>query len=229
MTMKTMFLLCAAFAVAVGAAESVTVDFARGKWNPADWKIIKSPRWEYCHGFTQKDGWIENETPEGLSPEEIATKCSSTTYSGMVWKDRVKLGVTISTTTGWDWQMAPLLVIAPELGVSKDGKWPEVREHWEIVVYNRGLNVWHHFWTPEKGPHWVKAASLTLPERECFKANEKHSLSVQVRKTRKGNREMICSCGGYTLQYVDDSLPETFHVGLIGCEGRNMFWDFAIR
>ena len=217
--------LCAALVAA--EALGTEVNFARGKWNADDWTLVKSPRWDYCHGFTQKDGWIENETPD-VSAEEVYRKFCAKSYSGMVLKEKAKLGQTISTTTGWDWLMAPLIVIAPELGVAKDGKTAEFRDHWEIVVYNQGINVWHHFWSPEKGPSHFKAAALTLPEREYFKPNEKHTLTVKVQKNRKNRKEMICTCGGYTLQYDDDSLPDEFYAGIIGCEGRNFFWDFSV-
>ena len=41
------------------------VCFARGKWEPADWIAVKSLRFDYCHGFVQKDDHIENPCPEG--------------------------------------------------------------------------------------------------------------------------------------------------------------------
>ena len=214
---------------ACAASAAVEVSFARGKWNPADWTIVKGPRWAYCHGFTQRDGWIENEVPEGLAPEAVYKTCHSTTYSGMVWKDKFPLGSTVSTTTGWDWRMAPLIVIAPDLGRSKDGKWPEFREHWEIVVYDQGINVWHHYWTSEKGPHWIKAAAILLPKEAWLRANEKHLLTVKVARNAKGRKEMTCTSGGYTLSYVDDALPDSFYAGILGCEGRNFFWDFSVR
>jgi len=220
-------LVLAAAGVAAQPSDVETHDFARGRWNASAWQIVKSPRFDYCHGFTQRDGWIENETPD-LSPEEVFLKHTSTTYSGMLLKKKASLGETVSTTTGWDWRMAPLIVIAPDLGIAKDGRTPELREHWEIVVYDEGINVWHHFWSPEKGSSHIKSASLQLPARELFKANVKHRLDVRVARNRKGRKEMTCTCGGYTLQYVDDALPETFYAGIIGCEGRNFFWDFSV-
>ena len=228
--MKCCIWMIAAVLAANAMSEPVSVDvsFARGKWNREDWTVVKGPRWDYCHGFVQKDGWIENETPEGMSPEEVAKKCHSTTYSGMVWKEKFPIGTTVSTTTGWDWQMAPLIVIAPDLGVSKDGKLPEFREHWEIVVYYRGLNVWHHYWTPERGPYWIKAASMLLPQDANWKPNARHALSVRIQKNAKGRKEMVCTCNGYTLQYMDDTLPDSFYGGILGCEGRNFFYDFKV-
>ena len=136
---KVMVLLAVGLSLSADAA--VDVDFARGKWNVADWQVVKGPRWDYCHGFVQKDGWIENETPEGMSPEDVFKKCGSTSYSGMVWKKRFPIGTTVSMTTGWDWRMAPLMVIAPDPGTSKDGKHPEFREHWEVVVYDEWISL----------------------------------------------------------------------------------------
>jgi len=223
-----MTLPCAmmAAALSIGSA-AANVDFSRGKWDTNDWMVVKGPRQGYCHGFTQRDDRIENETPE-LSPEEVFTKHAGTTYSSMLWKSRLALGVTVSTTTGWDWRMAPLVVIAPSLGVAKDGKTAEFREHWEIVVYDEGINVWHHFWKEGKGASFIKAASLALPAERRFKSNVKHALSVTLHKDRYGRKEMVCSCGGYVLQYVDESLPDSFYAGITGCEGRNFFWDFSV-
>ena len=82
-------------------------------------------------------------------------------------------------------------------------------------------------WTPEKGQHWIKAASLLLPKDCQWKPNVKHTLSVKVAKNEKGRKEMVCTCNGYTLQYVDDALPDEFYGGILGCEGRNFFWDFS--
>ena len=44
----------------------------------------------------------------------------------------------------FDHLMVPLIVIAPELGKSEDGKYPELRDHYEIVLFYQGINIWHH-------------------------------------------------------------------------------------
>ena len=36
----------------------VSVDFARGKWNPAEWTVFKSLRFDYAHAFVQMDDHI---------------------------------------------------------------------------------------------------------------------------------------------------------------------------
>lgn len=204
----------------------VQVDFSRGKWDSSQWIVVKSPRLDYCRGFTQRDSWIENICPD-VSPEEVFKKHNNLVYSGMVFRDKFKLGVCVSSKMGFDYRMAPLIVIAPELGKSADGK-PEFREHWEIVLYDRGLNVWHHYMTEEGKPAWYKAASLLLNEKDYYRPNLRHDLKVKVSKNNKGRKQMTVTCGDYVLQYVDDALPDEFFAGILGCEGRNMFYDFSV-
>lgn len=225
-TRKTFFAALFPF-LAVMAHGDVNVDFSRGKWDESHWIVVKSPRFDYCHGFTQRDGWIENICPD-LKPKEIYEKYHSAVYSGMVYKDKFKLGSTISSKMGFDHRMAPLIVIAPELGKSKDGK-PEFREHWEVVLYDLGINVWHHYMTADGKPAWHKAASLLLKPDNIYKPNLRHDLQVKISKSRKGHKEMFVTCGDYVLQYVDESLPDEFYAGILGCEGRNMFYDFNVK
>ena len=40
---------------------------------------------------------------------------------------------------------------------------------------------------------------------------------------------MMVKCGGHEFGYVDNDLPDSFYAGIIGCEGRNRFYDFKIR
>jgi hypothetical protein len=54
-------------------------------------------------------------------------------------------------------------------------------------------------------------------------------VEVKVSKTRKGVKEMVVKCGGYEMGYIDNDLPDSFYAGIIGCEGRNQFYDFKIK
>ena len=225
--MKKTFLFALFASSAAMTHCDVKVDFSRGRWDESEWIIVKSPRLDYCRGFTQRDGWIENICPD-LSAKEIFEKHNNAVYSGMVYKDRFRLGAEVSSKMGFDYRMAPLIVIAPELGRSNDGK-PEFREHWEVVLYDLGLNVWHHYMTADGKPAWYKSASLKLKPEDAYKPNLRHDLKVKISKNGKGHKEMIVTCGDSVLQYVDDSLPDEFYAGILGCEGRNMFYDFHVK
>ena len=220
-------ILLAAFA-AIAAAFSATaatkaqISFEPGAWSSNDWILVKSPRWSYMHGFVQKEDCIENECPP-LSGEEIFKKHCSAVYSAMVLKDKVEIGQTVSSVMGFDWRMAPLIVLAEKLDKAETGE-PVFGEHWEIVLYDEGLNVWHHMIKDGK-PFWYKAAYLKVP----FEKNTRYNLEVKVAKTRKGVKEMTLKCCGYEIGYIDNDLPDSFHAGIIGCEGRNMFYDFKVK
>ena len=59
--------LALAVASGVGFAEAASpakasVSFSRGAWDRGKWSVLKSPRWNYLHGFEQLDDCIANET-----------------------------------------------------------------------------------------------------------------------------------------------------------------------
>ena len=62
-----------------------------------------------------------------------------------------------------------------------------------------------------------------------FRRDVRYNLEVKVSRTRKGMKEMVVKCGGQEIGYVDNDLPDSFYAGIIGCEGRNRFYDFKIR
>ena len=215
-------LLAAFCLLSASAATKVEVSFGPGAWSSNDWILVKSPRFSYMHGFVQKEDFIENECPP-LSGEDIFRKHCSEVYSAMVLKDRAEIGQTVSSTMSFDWRMAPLIVLAEKLDRSESDE-PTLGEHWEIVLYDEGLNVWHHSIKDGK-PFWYKAAYLKVP----FSRDTRYNLEVKVSKTHKGVREMVVKCGGHEFGYVDNALPDSFYAGIIGCEGRNRFYDFKLR
>ena len=55
-----------------------------------------------------------------------------------------------------------------------------------------------------------------------------YRLNTVKTESYRGHRRMTVSCGDVTFAYVDDKLPASFRAGIIGCEGRNWFYDFKI-
>ena len=206
----------------VGVLQGAEISFRPGAWSSNDWILVKSPRFDYLHGFVQKAEGIENECPP-LSGEEIFRKHCAKVYSAMVLKERAAIGQTVSSTMSFDHRMAPLIVLAEKLDHPEGGA-PVFGEHWEIVLYDEGLNVWHHSVKDGK-PFWYKAAYLKAP----FAKDTRYTLEVKVSKTPKGVKEMEVKCGGHEIGYVDNDLPDTFYAGIIGCEGRNRFYDFKVK
>lgn len=54
-----------------------------------------------------------------------------------------------------------------------------------------------------------------------------YPLEVTISRTARG-KELTVRIDGYEFGYLDDTLPDTYHVGITGCEGVNRFYDFAV-
>ncbi len=49
--------------LSASAATNAEVSFKPGAWSTNDWILVKSPRFNYMHGFLQREDGIENECP----------------------------------------------------------------------------------------------------------------------------------------------------------------------
>ena len=203
----------------------VDVSFARGRWNPDDFEYAKSWRWPHFNRFEQADEGLVNLLAPDLTPEQVYRTCHDSSYVAMLHRRRFPIGSAVSSTMSWDYRMAPIIVLAPDVGTSADGV-PEFRDHWEVCLYDKGINVWYHYFEGGR-QKWHKAADCVAPNDRPFKADTKHELVVKT-EAYKGHRRLVVTCGDVTFAYVDDNLPETFRAGIIGCEGRNWFYDFKV-
>ena len=222
MRRKTPLLTLFLAAASLLPAEEFYTSFARGQWDRAQWLNVKGPRFDYVLEMVQNDDHIANPVPE-VPDEEILRKHGSKVYAALVLNRTFEGDLTVSSKMSFDHRMAPLLVIAPELGKSADGKHPEFREHYEIVLFDQGINVWHHLWRDGK-PYWYKAAYL----KTVFQPKKIYDLQVQLVYTAKGC-QMVARCDGHELGYMELALQKVpLYVGLIACEGRNRFYDFKV-
>ena len=203
-------------------ADTIAVSFGRGKWNAEDFSIVKSPRFDGVGSFVQEADHIVNSVPGGASLEDLLS-CPAA-YCAMMHKAELSGNVLIASRMSFDHRMAPLIVIAPEMGKSADGRYPEFREHYEIVLYDEGLNVWHHRYADGK-PSWYRLAYLT----DRYEAKTVYDLEVQIGMTAKGP-QMTVRCQG---RQFGCALPfhftgEKFYGGIIACEGVNRFYDYRV-
>lgn len=205
-------------ALAAPAKPVLTAEFRKGGWEAKQFIMVKSPRWPHRGTWVQEADHIRNAVPKDATPKQLLSKRAGETYTSMVWRKPVKGAFTARVTTSFDHRMAPLIVLAPELGKGADGG-AEYRGHVEIVLYDRGVNVWRHFHKDGR-PSWKKLAWMRLD----LKPKVKHVLSVRRRgpylTVRADEREFGVR--------VDD-LPESLYVGITGCEGVNRFYDFTIK
>ena len=202
--------------------EIFAASFARGRWSMRDFILVKSPRFPMNGAFEQRDDHIVNRVPAGKTPEELER--SAAPYCALVLDRAISGGMTVSSRMSFDYRMAPLIVLAPELGRSADGRHLEFREHLELVLHDRGLNVWHHLYANGR-PSWVKRAWLTAN----FAPKTVHDLSVTVENKDKGPR-LIIRCGGHEFgcRLPDNFIDKPLYPGVIACEGVNRFYDFRV-
>ena len=200
-----------------------TCSFARGKWRTGEWIKVKSPRWEHFGNWIQRDDYIENETPADATPAELRGKRAGETYTSMVLRRRFSGNLMVSARMAFSDRMAPLIVVAPELGRDALGR-PEYREHFEIVLFDRGINVWHHLYENGK-PHWRKRAYW----QGRLEPGRPYRLGVKVRRTRSGVMVSLFVDGKEKMGYMEDAWPARFHLGITGCEGVNRFYDFRVE
>ena len=192
--------------------------FAKDSWNPEDWQIVRSPRWLEVSHWEQFEDHIANYMPDDLRPEDMQMGRDRTgeSYISMLLKQEVQGNAKISTVCAFDGRMAPLLVFSRELG-------PVHHEHLEVVLYDRGVNLWHHFYRDGK-PSWKLVAFIDLG----LEIGRKYTLSAEMLFTHKG-RFLVMGCDGQTFGCrIADDWPETYYVGFTACEGRNRFYDFRL-
>lgn len=223
--MRKLFLYCCFIFVSLSltAAPPFNVSFARGKWDQNLFQFVKSPRFKMNGAIIQNDDHIVNKVPDGLS--EKALLGSPDAYCALLTKNKFKGSITISSKMSFDHLMAPLIVIAPELGISADGKYPELRDHYEIVLFFQGINIWHHRYENGK-PSWYKLAYIQTE----FKKKTVYDLQVILYHSRKGP-QMTVKCNGneFGCAMPKEFTATQYYVGLIACEGVNRFYDFRVR
>ena len=192
--------------------------FSANNWNQNDWLLCRSPRWEAHSTWEQQEDCIANVLPDDLDPAETQMGRDRTgeTYLSMLYKQPCNGSVRVETTCSFLERMAPLIVFSREL-VSVH------REHLEVVLYDCGINLWHHFYHDGK-PSWKLIGFQDID----LKANEPHRLVAELRSTVKGKfLYMGIDKPTFGTRLADD-WPDEYFAGITACEGRNRFYDFSI-
>ena len=216
--------LCTLFAAASLSAFEFKADFSKGKWNPDDFIMVKGPRWTKVGSWIQEKDHIVQNVPANATELDLYRRMHDEAYVAMCYGKKITLNkqVVCSSTMSFDYRMAPLIVIAPVLGTHKPSGSPEFRDHWEVVLYDLGINVWRHMWVDEK-PAWVKYSYLLAP----YKPQTRYELKLTITATKKGQMLEV-ECDGRKFGCHLLGLGKEFYLGIIGCEGRNRFYDFKI-
>lgn len=213
---KVFALLSFLAAVTVWAApEETSISFAPG-WDKSLWQPVRSPRWIHSAEWKQESDGISNIIP-GDPGSKFKKRIPGGDYISMLFKKQFSGNTRFETTCMFMERMAPLMVISPDA--------PAVYgEHIEAVIYDRGINVWHHFIKKDGKPGWKLMGFQAFP----LEAGKKHKLVVEMRFSRRGN----FICVGVNEPTVAFPLPahwkKTYFAGITACEGHNKFCDFKV-
>ncbi len=207
-------------AATAGASEVIEAKFTGDGWKQSDWSMVKSWRWPHQGKWIQGKDFIANTVPGDATPQELESKRVGETFTSMLLDRTFKGNATISCTMDFDFRMAPGLIIAAEPVKTELGL--EYREHFEIILFNKGINVWHHYFEDGK-QKWMKKAFLTTD----LKANTPYELIVQMQFTARGP-QMTLQAGGQVFGFYDHAIPREYRVGIVASEGVNRFYDFKV-
>lgn len=191
--------------------------FAQGKWDSKDWSLIRRPDWNNEGKWTQGDGYIQNQTPADATEDQMMGARAPETYVSMVFNQKITGDAVVTATMEFTHRMAPSIVLASEIQ-DNSGGWKEYRQHFEVVLFDEGINVWRHRFEDGK-PTWQKRAYCRFP----LEKNVKYTLQV----TKRGD-ELAVTVGDHTFAYMDESLPKEFFAGITGAEGVNRLYDFSV-
>lgn len=193
--------------------------FGQGRWDAGEWLFVRSPRWTDMSHWVQTEDHIANFLPDDIRPEDMQMGRDRTgeTYISMLWKEPVLGSAKVTTVCAFDGRMAPLIVFSRELS-------PVHHDHVEVVLYDRGVNIWHHYFQDGK-PSWKLLGFIDAD----LKIGEIHTLSSSLYVTKKG-WFITGECDGKSFGCrLDTDWPEQYYVGLTGCEGKNRFYNFKLE
>ena len=198
-------------------AKPLSWRFTRDGWKQDEWILVKSPRSKHVGRWVQEEDHIQNDVPLGVSPEDLEDKRANDTYTSMVYAKPFTGDLRVAVNMEFTYRMAPIIVLAPELGKDVAGR-PEYREHLEVCIYNKGVNIWHHYFADGR-PSWIRDAYANVP----LKPNTRYTLEVEIR-----GKLISVRSDGHEFGYMNESLPAQRYIGIIGCEGLNRFYDMKV-
>ncbi len=178
----------------------------------ADFRYVYSPNCKVFRTFKFEENAIA-----GYYDNEI----ENYDYISVVTKEKCASGTTATTKCLFEKFGAPLIVFTDD--ITNDGKVDRYGLHFEVVVYEKGINVWHIVPMPERKERPVNPTLIA--HKEFAIAGESIiDLAVKV----EGKKISIVA-NGEVLEVEHDDVPANFHIGVTACEGVNRFYSFEIE
>jgi hypothetical protein len=163
--------------------------------------------------WIQRDTCIENETPA----DPVKRSSLEETLTTMVYGKKFAGDYTVTATFEIGAGAAPGIVLAQDWTRDDKGQ-PTYGEFYEVVIYEKGINLWHHF-AREGKCLYEKSAYETFP----LKADTRYQLTV-----RKKGKSLAFLIDGHEMGVLVPALADELFVGVEGCEGVCRIMGFTV-
>ena len=159
----------------------------------------------------REDGSLVNEYNDAIKGYD---------YISLISKEEYSIGAQIDVDCYFEGTGAPCIVFTDDLR-KKDGTY-EYGDHFEVCIYEGGLNVWYIIPWPERVARPIKP-TLLLEEKwkvcqsgvNCKVKFDKKRITVQIE-----GRELVVE---------NENMPEKFKIGFTACEGFCGFKSFSVE
>jgi hypothetical protein len=198
------------------AAESlVSVKFTPDGWDPAAWTLCKNPTVEYLGKWIQRDDCIENVTPTDPAKKSALDQ----TLTTMIYNTKFSGNWTATATFEIGAGSAPGIMLVQDWAPDAQGR-PQYGEFYEVIIYEKGLNLWHHF-AGEDGKRTYEKTSYST-----FALQPDTHYTLQVRRQKQSLQMTV---DGHIVGVLLKPLPDELFIGVEGCEGVSRVYDFAVE
>ena len=177
-----------------------------------DFYYCYSPQAQNQGVFEREDDCIKSRFNEEIGKFE---------YTTIMLNEKLSVGYTVETECMWEKRGAPLLVIAEDV-FEKDGLLTH-GEHFEVVVFEEGCNVWHLM--PTDDPNVRKHVIPTKIHFEDIPTPNFSRVKLKVTFVDKGVKVVM---NGREFSVSLPTMPSVFNFGITGCEGINRFYNLKI-
>lgn len=207
-------LILAALCTAALAAEPLlSVSFAKDAWDSAAWVIAKNPTVEHLGQWVQYGKYIENATSADPAKKNALEESLTTMIYGKPFTGDYTVSATLQIGAG----SAPGIIIAQDWAPDAQGR-PQYGEFYECIIYEKGINLWHHFARDGKRTYEKYAWSDF-----ALKPDTPYKFEV-----RKKGKSLLMTIDGHDVGVLVNALPDSLFLGLEGCEGVCRAYDFSV-
>lgn len=144
-------------------------------------------------------------------------------YISAAYNEPLSVGASAALEASFESYGAPLITLANSIGKDAEGH-PFYGDHYEIVLYEGGCNVWFVAKAPEGDARPFVSEN---PLRLYFSIKDGEKVTLKVKTgTRKGFLS-VALCG-HCFEIPVPHLAEQFYVGFTACEGINRLYAAEI-